>query len=195
MSKSKLNLAGLVSQAISFVLLFIPGMYYWERWEEISWGVHRLEYQRSASFSDVVSGDNILGYLIILIMLCNLVLHIISIFKDIPKKTEMAFPILSTATIIILILFSIMESIMDDYGYCTPVNWLFYVNMLFLGTTTILAFMRLSKKVKEEPTKKSASHTAFVSHADELSKYKELLDQGVITQEEFNAKKKQLLGL
>ena len=33
------------------------------------------------------------------------------------------------------------------------------------------------------------------SSADELSKYKKLLDDGVITQEEFNAKKKQLLGL
>lgn len=31
--------------------------------------------------------------------------------------------------------------------------------------------------------------------ADELKKYKELLDNGVITQEEFDAKKKQLLGL
>jgi len=31
--------------------------------------------------------------------------------------------------------------------------------------------------------------------AEELKKYKELLDQGVITQEEFDAKKKQLLGL
>ena len=31
--------------------------------------------------------------------------------------------------------------------------------------------------------------------ADELSKFKNLLDQGVITQEEFDAKKKQLLGL
>ena len=30
---------------------------------------------------------------------------------------------------------------------------------------------------------------------DELKKYKELLDGGVITQEEFDAKKKQLLGL
>ena len=30
---------------------------------------------------------------------------------------------------------------------------------------------------------------------DELKKYKELLDSGVITQEEFDAKKKQLLGL
>ena len=34
-----------------------------------------------------------------------------------------------------------------------------------------------------------------VSNADELKKYKELLDSGVITHEEFDAKKKQLLGL
>lgn len=34
-----------------------------------------------------------------------------------------------------------------------------------------------------------------VSAADELKKFKELLDMGIITQEEFDAKKKQLLGL
>ncbi|MGW6193065.1 SHOCT domain-containing protein [Bacillus cereus] len=34
-----------------------------------------------------------------------------------------------------------------------------------------------------------------VSGADEILKYKELLDQGVITEEEFQAKKKQLLGI
>ena len=33
------------------------------------------------------------------------------------------------------------------------------------------------------------------SNADEIKKYKELLDMGIITQEEFDAKKKQLLGL
>ncbi len=33
------------------------------------------------------------------------------------------------------------------------------------------------------------------SNADELKKFKELLDMGVITKEEFDAKKKQLLGL
>lgn len=31
--------------------------------------------------------------------------------------------------------------------------------------------------------------------ADELKKFKELLDSGAITQEEFNLKKKQILGL
>lgn len=40
-----------------------------------------------------------------------------------------------------------------------------------------------------------ASGTAVqVSPADEIKKYKELLDMGVISQEEFDAKKKQLLG-
>lgn len=34
-----------------------------------------------------------------------------------------------------------------------------------------------------------------VSGADEIKKYKDLMDNGVITQEEFEAKKKQLLGL
>ncbi len=34
-----------------------------------------------------------------------------------------------------------------------------------------------------------------LSSADELKKFKELLDSGVITQEEFDAKKKELLGL
>ena len=39
------------------------------------------------------------------------------------------------------------------------------------------------------------STVAAVSSADELKKFKELLDSGIITQEEFDAKKKQLLGL
>ena len=39
------------------------------------------------------------------------------------------------------------------------------------------------------------SNNSAPSDADELKKYKDLLDAGIITQEEFDAKKKQLLGL
>ena len=38
-------------------------------------------------------------------------------------------------------------------------------------------------------------HNNSISEADEIKKYKELLENGTITQEEFDAKKKQLLGL
>lgn len=55
----------------------------------------------------------------------------------------------------------------------------------------------IQKKVAET---KKASNTMSTpvyatSPADELKKFKELLDCGIITQEEFDAKKKQLLGL
>jgi len=54
----------------------------------------------------------------------------------------------------------------------------------------------LDKAVKECSSKTNATIIqAAVSPADELKKFKELLDMGVITQEEFDAKKKQLLGL
>ena len=43
----------------------------------------------------------------------------------------------------------------------------------------------------ESPTKNSS---AAPSVADEIKKFKELLDMGAITQAEFDAKKKQLLG-
>lgn len=43
--------------------------------------------------------------------------------------------------------------------------------------------------------KQAQSMQGSISVADELKKFKELLDMGVITQEEFDAKKKQLLGL
>lgn len=46
------------------------------------------------------------------------------------------------------------------------------------------------KKTKNSPVVVQAS-----SSADELKKFKELLDMGAITEEEFNAKKKELLGL
>lgn len=43
--------------------------------------------------------------------------------------------------------------------------------------------------------KNNSQVAATISGADEILKYKELLDQGIITDEEFQAKKKQVLGI
>ena len=53
----------------------------------------------------------------------------------------------------------------------------------------------LNKSDYELEMKKANTVSSTTSSADELKKFKELLDDGVITQEEFDAKKKQLLGL
>ena len=56
------------------------------------------------------------------------------------------------------------------------------------------------KAFVEEAKEKASSNQGQTiiqqaSAADELKKFKELLDMGIITQEEFDAKKKELLGL
>ncbi len=50
---------------------------------------------------------------------------------------------------------------------------------------------------RQDEKEKVAPQTIEIKsdEADQLKKYKDLLDSGVITQEEFDAKKKQLLGL
>ncbi len=57
-----------------------------------------------------------------------------------------------------------------------------------------------SKKTND--TNNQSNSTDFIpksvstnSNADEIKKYKELFDQGIISEEEYEAKKKQLLGL
>ena len=56
----------------------------------------------------------------------------------------------------------------------------------------LLRQLLIDRQAKQE---KSFDVTCSVSNADELKKYKELLDCDIITQEEFEAKKKQLLNL
>lgn len=47
----------------------------------------------------------------------------------------------------------------------------------------------------EQQKKLAKSSSNTISAADEIAKYKKLLDSGTITQAEFDAKKKQLLDL
>ena len=57
----------------------------------------------------------------------------------------------------------------------------------------IVAFIK--KKIEEIKNAPTGGIVQQASPAEELKKFKELLDMGVISQEEFDAKKKQLLGL
>ena len=47
----------------------------------------------------------------------------------------------------------------------------------------------------KEKGEENISNTSNISSADEIAKFKKLLDEGIISQEEFCQKKKQLLGL
>ena len=60
----------------------------------------------------------------------------------------------------------------------------------------VISKLLIERQGKEKPvTSTDIRQEKSQSNADELKKFKDLLDSGVITQEEFDAKKKQLLGL
>ena len=64
----------------------------------------------------------------------------------------------------------------------------FYWIVIVLGIILVIVGFVLPKKtVKTQPP------IVKTSGAEELKKYKELLDSGIITQDEFEAKKKQIL--
>ena len=50
------------------------------------------------------------------------------------------------------------------------------------------------RMIEAEPVKQANNDSSF-SKADEIRKYKSLMDEGIITQEDFDKNKKQLLGL
>ena len=71
-------------------------------------------------------------------------------------------------------------------------------NEAFARTSVSAFVMRLNPTIEQIDEIKNAPVGVIVnkaSAADELKKFKELLDLGAISQEEFDAKKKQLLGL
>ena len=53
----------------------------------------------------------------------------------------------------------------------------------------------LIERQQEKVNVTVAASAPKTDETDQIKKYKDLLDSGIITQEEFDAKKKQLLGL
>lgn len=106
-----------------------------------------------------------------------------------------------------LILFSLLFSLMFGLAIAAglaliPANiakqkgysfglWWFYGWMLFI--VAIIHVSIIPDKNASPVVRRSPPPTAGT--ADEIMKYKVLLDSGAITQEEFKAKKKQLLNL
>lgn len=73
--------------------------------------------------------------------------------------------------------------------------WWFYGWMLWIVAIIHVNFIP-DKNAPQIPVQQNvtpAQPVSTISAADELKKYKELLDQGVITEDEFQAKKEQLL--
>ena len=82
-------------------------------------------------------------------------------------------------------------------------SFLVYIYVAILLHIVILFLVGFIMEVKHKQTDafddvipdNSVNQTVLSNSTEEIKKYKDLLDSGIITQEEFDTKKKQLLGL
>ena len=69
------------------------------------------------------------------------------------------------------------------------------VQMKWINYGDIAAFVNFVKSKMNEKNIKSNSTTSAPTSVEQVKEMKELLDMGIITLEEFETKKKELLGL
>ena len=212
------NLVLTIIASVIFALLFIPGFYLRKLWV-CSWNTTSTGYKyygyaasswddRSVSFINTFKAFidtkciyHVLTTIILLSMLACIALYIVQMLVRNKANWSIAAFAPTVPTILLCIYTPIMnaccwqrqnETIYPEYEIST----LFYITLILLiglvAISVISYFVTRRNGVKECI---SVDVKIPVSTTQELENYYKLLQQGIITQEEFDAKKKQLLGL
>ena len=186
--------------------------YKWIRYQDAVYKVSDAgEYQYAEpvatgvlTFSSLLGGNPVWGYLSLGIVGLCILISLASIIRKSNDRDSILHFILPVLAVPVYAFFAGMALEAADcldpelFTVVTGANPLKTVTLL-LCAVIILAFVKRSKLFNPKPVLAveltGVSAQAVAASADELKKYKELLDSGVISQEEFDAKKKQILGL
>ncbi len=178
MKKRSANVVELVLVVISLVLIFVM---------KGDAGAEMIAHEGVASgtvsFLSVLSKETIYAIPFFVLWGINLLICVLGILSS--KKDGVMHAILP----IILFAFSdfVILALMDTANT-------FFILQGAMFAMIIVAFIKRSNKIVDNVQEVKIVNSNSTD-ADELKKYKDLLDSGAITQEEFDAKKKELLGL
>ena len=191
LSKKRIfNLIELIIQALLLISIF---------------AIKSVEMEQTGYSSDTVvmslfrygkTAPNIMVYISIGLMLINIILCLVSIFENANSrdgKAHIAVPCINLFCCGWILSVNSAPSGYDTLGV-NPVYKTFGFICLF-AIIVLAIIKRTTLVVPKVDSQQIVNNIQETSNADELKKYKDLLDSGVITQEEFDAKKKQLLGL
>ena len=149
----------------------------------------------------------VIALITISIIALNCFCSFIYIFKNVRFINSKAYVLLSKLTLLIFILaclIPIAEPFFNPsswrYGDFEQLYYAFYQRVAgtFYLECVVLLFnilIEIAKRFVKMPYSKEDTKKDKQTSADELKKFKELLDMGAITQQEFDEKKSQLLNL
>ena len=195
--KKKLNVAELVTQIVYLFILLVAPLASYKIPDHA--GTNALTGNTmvingstgTINFADLFATAPLFYLIFIALIVCNAILCIASIKKDsneVDSKLHVALPIINFLIFVFVRGFMLLSAIPGDFNG-EIVNAPVYT--LLIALSFIIIILAFVKRAKTEPM---AQETATSATA-ELVKYNDLLKKGVITQAEFEAKKKQLMGL
>ncbi len=177
------------------IALFIPGIYHSNGHVDVNaYGNIYWNNGRTATYS-FHEGNATATIFPTLLTFVAMVVGIIMIWLNKPKITMWCAVIYIIDEIIYIV--SVFKK--DEFYLWTDPIAGFYIFSILTVALVVFCILAL-KKTKEGPRPQKVKtvkldQSSVPSRADELLKYKDLLDKGILTQEEFDAKKKELLGL
>ena len=152
------------------------------------------------TFSNLKNSINLWPVLGIALLVLGTVMCLISALQNTGKRDGVSHTIVSILSLAVvgwvIVMMGLMSKRAEDFCVITANNLSVRVIFILLGSAVVCNMLKRSSLIAPKSKKKVAvQRNTPISNADELKKYKELLDSGVISQEEFDAKKKQLLGM
>ncbi len=204
------NMLEIMGYIILVVCTFIPAMYNKEIWEwqesSVYHGEAMLLYRVPMSFFNAVFSGNtvhiLLGFLVYAGLITGLVLAILQYNSKNEKQNNKVMIVISGISLVIYLICSIslfmfeIETTYFEYRYeASVLFWVVAILMVMLVAYSVFSFIKFNKEGLLHNADAQGQNAVILSDADELKKYKELLDEGIISQEEYEQKKKQLLGL
>jgi len=151
------------------------------------------------TFSNLMNSINLWPILGVVLLLLGTVMCLISALRNNSNRDGVSHTIVSFLSLLVVGWVIVMMGLMCDRAetFCviTANNLSVRVIFILLGSAVVCNMLKRSSLITPKAKKKVVvQRNEPISHADELKKYKELLDSGIISQEEFDAKKKQLLN-
>lgn len=205
MSKKTASLIAFIMMIVFLVMSFIPCVFVEVFMKQFSMVAYKESYRITENMLYVIGlADANSSDIFSIITLVLVAIGIVALVFQFAGRSKKIIKILSFSPCVAVISFVIMTLLFcvfnkthelgDAYYSTYEPGWGFYILAALLLCSAVLSFLIATEKLKNTP-KSSTAKLTVTSNADELKKYKELLEAGVITQEEFDAKKKQLLGL
>ena len=195
-----INIIEIAIILISVILLITRPLYTYFEIEHLTSSFERISASSGQiMFFNVFKGRLVVGPILMVLIACNSIMCAYSVYRKSDTRDSglhAALPIIIFLLMFMFLAFAPQRAkgCYVDYKFtefqCHSVVFVI-LSMMFINI--ILGFLKRSELIVPKKETVSEVITIEKSSADELKKFKELLDMGAITQEEYDEKKKQLL--